>query len=130
MSWLGHLTSIRPARALPSAVNGSAACRPPLPLNESERILPLLLKKVLPMSSVHLLPMCPVYTPLQGWLFQQPRPERHLHVRVPALSMTRTRSLRGYFTYELLRNSTARLFLLGSNRSGRSIPVRLVNSET
>ena len=39
--------------------------------------------------------------PLQGWLFQQPRPERHLHVRVPALSMTRPRSLRG----TLLTNS-------------------------
>src|SRR5688572_6598016 len=58
-------------RALPSAVNGSVACRPL------------------------------VRTPLQGWLFQQPRPERHLHVRVPALSMTRPRSLRGY----LLTNS-------------------------
>src|SRR5919106_6706373 len=33
---------------------------------------------------------------LQGWLFQQPRPERHLHVRAPAHSMTRPRSLRDY----------------------------------
>jgi hypothetical protein len=59
------------ARALPSAVNGSVACRP--------------------------LPR----TPLQGWLFQQPRPERHFNVRVPVLSMTRRRSLRG----SLLTNS-------------------------
>src|ERR671919_435953 len=58
------------ARALPSAVNGSVACRPPP-------------------------------RPLQRWLFQQPRPERHLHVRVHALSMTRPRSLRDY----LLTNS-------------------------
>jgi hypothetical protein len=58
------------AGALPSAVNGSVACRPPT-------------------------------RPLQGWLFQRPRPERHLHVPVPALSMTRPRSLRGY----LLTNS-------------------------
>src|SRR5918995_1413613 len=67
----GQLTSIRPRpAALPSAVNGSVACRPPP-------------------------------RPLQVWLFQQPRPERQLHVRVPALSMTRPRSLRGY----LLTNS-------------------------
>ena len=45
--------------------------------------------------------VCRPPRPLQGWLFQQPRLERHLHVRVPALSMTRPRSLRG----TLLTNS-------------------------
>src|SRR5918996_6652958 len=43
----------------------------------------------------------------KGGHFQQPRPERHLHVRVPALSMTRPRSLRG----ALLTNSFVTLFL-------------------
>ena len=52
------------ARALPSAVNGSVARRPP------------------PWSSPRV-------------AIQQPRPERHLHVHMPALSMTRPRSLRG-----------------------------------
>ena len=33
--------------------------------------------------------VCRPPRPLQGWLFQQPGPERRLRVRVPALSMTR-----------------------------------------
>src|SRR5919108_3421810 len=43
----------------------------------------------------------------QGWLFQQPGPERHLHVRVPALSMTRPSFDSCLLTYELPTNSFA-----------------------
>jgi hypothetical protein len=43
----------------------------------------------------------------KGWLFQQPRPERHLHVRVPALSMGSASVASWHLTYELLRKRTS-----------------------
>jgi hypothetical protein len=53
-------------------------------------------------------------------VFQQPRPERHLHVRVPALSMTRPRSLRG----TLLAN-----FFVSPDRASSSRPIDVVCHE-